>query len=390
MAIFLNHLASALFFQSVVGTAEAVVLDPAVVVVEESLSFSNDIAIVEGQCRELSGVRVEGNADLLVADFDFVKSRSLGQITVLGLESREGTTFYQGELLVGNLVACFCEDRCFTIDYVEVEEGFDTLLLCLDQIRLLQFQNESQTVVRSDGRQRHALRRNDIAVLHDVPYEVEGRQVLERITVVDAYTDCILLCVEAGQGELDKLVGSLDFLQFAALVTSGRNDTVGAEVTLVRARIVITCMQTVEALLHFLWVIDGLVNPVPDTTTDAGIGIFDDVPVFAQVTDGVTHGVSIFADEHRLVQVARVLVHPSHTWIHLGVEVREASATIGTIATCSFIMDRTAVEAFGCRIAVTEILTVAGFITQTPHNHRRMVAVAEHEAVDTVNKSRNP
>ena len=53
-------------------------------------------------------------------------------------------------------------------------------------------------------------------------------------------------------------------------------------------------------------------------------------------------------------------------------------------------MHRTVVELLGCLIAVAEILAVAGLVAETPHYDRRMVAVAEHHAVDAVNEGGNP
>ena len=93
-----------------------------------------------------------------------------------------------------------------------------------------------------------------------------------------------------------------------------------------RAGEVVARVEAEDALLDFLRLVDGLVHPVPDAAADGRIAVLDDVPVFREVADGVAHGVGILAEEHRLVHVRRVAVHPSHARVHLRVEVGETSA----------------------------------------------------------------
>ena len=112
-------------------------------------------------------------------------------------------------------------------------------------------------------------------------------------------------------------MGSLHFFKLGTLLACWRNNTVRAEVALVWARIVVACVYAVYTLLHLLWVINRLVNPVPNATADARVGCFNLLPVLLEVTDGITHCVCIFADEHWLVEVVGVLVHPSLSGVHL-------------------------------------------------------------------------
>ena len=53
-------------------------------------------------------------------------------------------------------------------------------------------------------------------------------------------------------------------------------------------------------------------------------------------------------------------------------------------------MYRTAVKAFCLVVAWAEVITVAGLVTQAPHNHTRVVTVTHYHTVDAVNESRNP
>ena len=53
-------------------------------------------------------------------------------------------------------------------------------------------------------------------------------------------------------------------------------------------------------------------------------------------------------------------------------------------------MNRTRVERCSGFVTILKVLTSAGFVTQTPHYYRGVVAVAKHHAVDTVYESGNP
>ena len=159
-----------------------------------------------------------------------------------------------------------------------------------------------------------------------------------------------------------------------------------------RAGEVVSGVQTsgIVALLDFNRFIDGLVYPVPDGTTDSRRTAFDAVPVFSQVTDGITHGMCIFADEHRLVERIDILIHPAHAGIHLRVEVTETVTAEFLAVAGAFVVYGTGIKALGCIVAGLEVVTASTFIAQTPEDHTRMVAVTQHHAVDAVHKGRNP
>ena len=53
-------------------------------------------------------------------------------------------------------------------------------------------------------------------------------------------------------------------------------------------------------------------------------------------------------------------------------------------------MDGTRVECRSSFVAILEILTRTGFVTQAPHYHRGVIAVTEYHAVDTIYESGNP
>ena len=133
-----------------------------------------------------------------------------------------------------------------------------------------------------------------------------------------------------------------------------------------------------------------MIHPIPNAAADGGVTFLDNIPILRQVADSITHGVGILADEHRLIKVARILVHPSHTWVHLRIEIRETRATIRLASACSLVMDGTTVKLANFLVAFFEVCPVSGLITETPENYRRMVAIATNHAFVTVHKGGNP
>ena len=116
----------------------------------------------------------------------------------------------------------------------------------------------------------------------------------------------------------------------------------------------------------------------------------DHLPVFAQVADGVAHGVGIFAQEHGLVEARSVAVHPGHAGIHFRVEVRVQSAAVFAVHAGTFVVHGSVVKAFGSLVAVFEVLAGACLVAQAPHHYAGVVAVAQHHAVDAVDEGWNP
>ena len=158
---------------------------------------------------------------------------------------------------------------------------------------------------------------NYITVLHYFVNEVEVREGQEVVHILEFYLHGVRLLVHSEEVELDKLMRRLHFLEFRTFVARCGNNTVRAEVALVRTREVITRVEAIDALLNFLGLVNSLVHPVPNTTTNRRITVLNRFPIFGQVTDSITHCVRIFTDEHRLVKVVRVTRHPIHTGVHL-------------------------------------------------------------------------
>ena len=116
-----------------------------------------------------------------------------------------------------------------------------------------------------------------------------------------------------------------------------------------------------------------MVNPVPNTSTLQKRIFFNDVPIILEVTQAITHGVSIFAKDK----------WASHFWvlcITFNVERRRVHRTINVcipFQACAFVLNRTrTIECFQCVVSNIEVYTITSFVTQRPNNDTRVILVA--------------
>ena len=221
--------------------------------------------------------------------------------------------------------------------------------------------------------------------------KVEVAQVGERITVAHHQARHVALLVDVHQAELHKLVSRLHFLELRALFARTGQNTIAHEVALVRAGIVIARVQAADALFQFFGIVDALVDPVPDGTAHARIARLDGVPILAEVTDGVTHGVRILTNKDRFVHVVAVFLHPRNVGIHLRIEIREAFAAEGAMNARSFVVHGAGgIHLLRQIVASTEVFAVTALVTQTPHHDRGVVVITRHHFANAIFESRNP
>ena len=150
-------------------------------------------------------------------------------------------------------------------------------------------------------------------------------------------------------------------------------------------------MQAADALFQFFGIVDALVDPVPDCTAHARIARLDGVPILAEVTDGVTHGVRILTNKDRFVHVVAVFLHPRDVGIHLRIEIREAFAAEGAMNARSFVVHGAGgIHLLRQIVASTEVFAVTALVTQTPHHDRGVVVITRHHFANAIFESRNP
>ena len=323
IAIYGFYLQAALFLQTIGCVTKTVVLNPTMVAVFKTLATLNDVTSIKRQSCETSCFVVEGKLHTLIANNCLVERESLqhfGRLSIC-LHSPQLATFYELILLKSHLMSCNSIVLCFAEHYMQGEQHLVTHFFSLCKVCLSQLQSKGCAIGRSHSRQFNRFSAYHIAILHHLVNKVHVLQVLESIRIAQSNLRCIFCFVNAIKCKLHKLMCSFHFLKFSSFLTQTIYHTIAAEVALVRTRIVISRSKTIDAFLHESWVVDGLIYPVPNATTDGCIRTFHHIPIFAQVTNGIAHGVSIFTEEHGFVKVRCVLVHPVHARIHFRVEV---------------------------------------------------------------------
>ena len=196
----------------------------------------------------------------------------------------------------------FSIKTCVTIDDTAVDQNLAVLLGILLDLGLWQCELDSSCLAWSNRRQILLGSSDDLAIYHSLSHELKLVEVGEEMLVDDGQFGSISLGVDVVECHCSVGIDCLDLNELRSLSAFRSDDAVAAEVALCRTRVVIASVNTANAMLHFQWVIDSLIDPVPNTGTDAGIAALNHIPVFLQVALCITHGMRIFAEEHRLVE----------------------------------------------------------------------------------------
>ena len=175
------------------------------------------------------------------------------------------------------------------------------------------------------------------------------------------------------------MINLLDFEQLRCNVTVGSNDAVAAEV------IVVGIVAKSAAIIHVGGRLSpfahALIHPVPDATAYHALALeLDVVPIFLQVSDGVAHGVSIFAKEEGTTLQVSLLVEPDHVGqvgVHATVHIRYFIH--------AFIVDETVVKLLNGLLRSDEVAATTTLVTHAPEDDAGMIAVTKHHTHLSVN-----
>ena len=363
------------------------VFNPAVVLVVGRTVGGDEREVVAGHFPRVdAAVLVEDDCHLAVADgcvhqAFFYDERVVGR----GYLGQLGVALAQGVLLRGYRIAGLGIRRGLFQAYFEVEQR---LHISFGLCRVGDGYLSGQSGI--GGGQVHLARLYGDTVLEDGVLQNEIVGIREVVGVGELQG-----LVGSGEAvELDVLVHLLYLCQFGRPCAVCRDETVVAEVALMRAGVVVARSELVLsvldecAVLDVVGGVDGLVHPVPDTTADAVAAALHDVPVFLQVAYGVAHGVGIFAHEIGLAAPVSVAVafHIVQSRIHLAPYLRGLSAGAGG----TLIVYGARVEfAGGCETGLV-VLSVSALVAEAPEDDGRIVAVAYHHADGAVDVLRFP
>ena len=371
-------------FKRVVGLAGigGFVLDPAEVVGNRTLAVGDDRKVVVLPVDELRSGRVESHRNHVVGD----RGEATGLLQLeggcigLGRKGGQGGALGEFELLGGENIACFCPVLVCLQTEIDVE-----VVVVGTVFRHLRGHAErkgAECCSCKGGEFDIALFYADTVLQY---FEIEGEigEISEGIVVTYDQTLVVLAVVET---EGDVLVHLLDDVEFGRPLAFGSDHTVVDEVALVRTGVVVTGGQLLDALLEFLGIVDALIDPVPNATADTEFRFLDDVPVFAEITHAVTHGVVVFAHEEGLAGgvVVGILLHVAHIGVHFREQIGDAGEV--TVGVCgAFVVNGAKIELARGVINGDKVVACTRFVTERPEDDRGVVAVAlyhAHNAVD--------
>gem|GEM_PF-6493643 len=303
-------------FKRVVGLAGigGFVLDPAEVVGNGTLAVGDNGEVVVLPVDELRSGRVESHRNHIVGD----RGEATGLLQLeggrigLGRKGGQGGALGEFELLGSENIAGFCPVLgCFQ---TEIDVEVVVVGTVFRHLRGHAERKGAECCSCKGGEFDITLFYADTVLQY---FEIEGEvgEISEGVVVTNDQTLVVLAVVET---EGDVLVHLLDDVEFGCPLTFGSDHTVVDEVTLVRTGVVVTGGQLFDALLEFLGIVDALIDPVPNATADAEFRLLDDVPVFAEITHAVAHGVVVFAHEEGLAGgvVVGILLHVAHIGVH--------------------------------------------------------------------------
>jgi len=286
-------------------------------------------------------------------------------------------------------------------------------------------------LTRQRSRQRHTPLLYRDPIYQDCPQAVVGRQIQHMLVVGQGDGHLSTLShTQVEPIETERLVHRLDFSVFSTDGTVGKDHSVQTERTRIGLITKIPAIGVVRATIGGC-PLDALVHPIPDETAQhARMGVHI-LPVFLEVTQGIAHGMGVFAGHHRSMVVGiecqlqqalpagvfspfrqgiagfgriEVGIHDpgveTADYIHRrGIRIGRKSVVVRALAhpelhapaLCTFVMNETGrIKGLEPGGGGREIGSVTRFVTQRPKEDAGMILIAFGHADRPVHKRMNP
>ena len=185
-----------------------------------------------------------------------------------------------------------------------------------------------------------------------------------------------------------RAVDVLEFKKYCVWSAVRIHQTVHTEVAVVDS---LTAVSTVG--VHILVVcrlapVYGVVAPLPHKTATGGLVAVEELEVVLQISRAVAHGMTIFAQDVRLVAITiYILSHLGYGWIHSAVEI-QITVIVFSLAVC--ILGALVVGETGAVIgldpcqSLLKCHAVSTFISHGPDDYAGTVLVPDDAAPDAV------
>ena len=147
-----------------------------------------------------------------------------------------------------------------------------------------------------------------------------------------------------------------------------KNNSVHNKLTVIRIVAKITSVSKV-AFAVFGVIVHRLVNPIPNCTTANKITRLNSFPIIYQISNSISHRMSVFRNMERIFNVVRAFrssLHPSNRWILIRTHIYNI--------VISLILNRSrSIKFFQSVVSRYEIFAWSCFISKRPNDNRRAI-----------------
>ena len=178
-----------------------------------------------------------------------------------------------------------------------------------------------------------------------------------------------------GEGGPNVLIVVLDFPCMCVRLTVWVDDTITVEVVVAgRETTIVATIGPNLLACHLALATKTLVDVVPNISSLVLRELTNEVPIFLETADGITHSMGIFAlDEWTRIVALGITLATTIVVVHRAENIGLA------VLSCLFVLHWTRlVVTLNPIVGIFEVLAVACFVTQTPNDDGRMVLQHQH------------
>ena len=189
-------------------------------------------------------------------------------------------------------------------------------------------------------------------------------------------------------GDPDWAVYILELKQSCVRSAVRIDQAVHTEIAIVNSLAVVTSVGVHSLAIWRFAHIDGVVTPLPHKSSTGGIVAVEELEVVLQISGTVAHGMTVFAQNVRLVAVTiNIFSHLGYGWIHSAVEIQIAVVifSLTVCILCALVVGEAgAVIGLDPGKSLFKCHTVCALISHGPDHNAGAVLVPDDAAFDAV------
>ena len=187
---------------------------------------------------------------------------------------------------------------------------------------------------------------------------------------------------------MDVGIQLLDFLGLRCGSTVGEDQSVAGELVIARTVAEVSAIAQTGGAVR-LGGIDRLVDEVPDEAALI-VRVALQCRVFVQIADRVAHCVHVLAGDVRLLRIVlEIFLNHIGMLVHAGFDVGNV-VVVAVLRHALVVHGAVRIDVVHVLVHGTEHIAGVGLVAERPNDHARVVVVAAHHAVDTVDAGAFP